>query len=85
MVSHMKTTVQIADDLFDRAQRVAREENTTFRALTEEGLRMVLQERRHKKRKLPPLPTVGGEGLAPEFSGMSWEAIRDEVYRGRGA
>ena len=28
----MKTTIEIADDLFERAQRVARKEKTTFRS-----------------------------------------------------
>lgn len=38
MVRHIaKTTIEIADDLFERAQRVARKEKTTFRSLTEHG------------------------------------------------
>jgi hypothetical protein len=81
----MKTTIEIADDLFERAQRLAREENTTFRALTEQGLRLVLNEKRSKAKKLPPLVTVGGRGLADEFKHARWEKVRDEVYRGRGA
>ena len=41
MGSHiMKTTIEIADDLFASTQRLARKEKTTFRALTEEGLRL---------------------------------------------
>jgi len=39
----MKTTIEIADDLFERAQRVARQEKTTFRSLTEQGLRLLLK------------------------------------------
>lgn len=38
----VKTTIEIADDLFERVQRVARKEKTTFRSLTEQGLRIVL-------------------------------------------
>jgi predicted transcriptional regulator len=37
----VKTTIEIADDLFERAQRLARKEKTSFRALTEAGLRLV--------------------------------------------
>ena len=82
----MKTTIEIADDLFARAQRLAREEKTTFRALAEQGLRIVLAEKqRRKARKLPPLVTVKGKGLTDEFKGASWDKIRDEIYRGRGA
>jgi len=42
MASHMKTTIQIADSLFEDARRVAREERTTLRALVEEGLRAAI-------------------------------------------
>ena len=86
MGSHiMKTTIEIADDLFERAQRVARQEKTTFRSLTEQGLRLVLKEKqRSKPRKLPPLVTYGGSGLTDEFKDWNWDKIRDEVYRGRG-
>jgi predicted transcriptional regulator len=33
----MKRTIEISDDLFARAQRLARKEKTPFRALTEAG------------------------------------------------
>jgi hypothetical protein len=81
----MKTTIEIADDLFDRAQRVARKENTTFRALTEQGLRLVLKEKQSKSTqwKWKPLVVQGG-GLTEEFKNADWEKIRDEIYRGRG-
>jgi hypothetical protein len=82
----VKTTIEIADDLFERAQRLARKEKTTFRSLTEQGLRLVLKERQQgKPKKLPPLVTVGGSGLTDEFRNAGWEKIRDELYRGRGA
>jgi hypothetical protein len=79
----MKTTIEIADDLFERAQRRARKEKTTFRALTEQGLRLVLDQKEHAPKKLPPLVTVRGEGVSDAYS--SWEKVRDEIYRERGA
>jgi hypothetical protein len=85
MGSHIvKTTIEIAEDLFQRVQRLARREKTTFRALTEQGLRLVLREKRGGG-TLPPLVTVGGEGLRGEFKEASWDRIRDEIYRGHGA
>jgi hypothetical protein len=64
----MKTTIDISDDLFARAQRLARKENTTFRALTEEGLRLVISGKQGPCAKhLPPLVTSGGDGLTDEF------------------
>ncbi len=87
MGSHiMKTTIEIADDLFERVQRVARKEKTTFRSLTEQGLRIVLKEKQQNKpKKLPPLVTVRGQGLTDEFKNAPWEKIRDEIYKGHGA
>jgi hypothetical protein len=82
----MKTTIEIADDLFKRAQQAARKEKTTFRALTERGLRLILAEKQsHSRQKLPPLVTFRGKGLTPEFQNGNWEKIRDEIYKGRGA
>ena len=84
MGCHMKTTIEIADDLFARARRLAQQERTTFRALTEEGLRRVLAEKGPRKGKsLPPLVTVRGTGMTEEFQNAPWEKIRDEIYRGR--
>jgi hypothetical protein len=86
MGSHiMKTTIEIADDLFERVQSVARRDGTTFRSLTEQGLRLVLKEKWARGGKLPPLVTVRGEGLTSEFRSASWDRIRDEIYRARGA
>jgi hypothetical protein len=85
MGSHiMKTTIEIADDLFERAQQLARHQKTTFRALTEQGLRLVLTQKHGVSRKLPPLLTVRGRGLTDDFKTSSWEKVRDEIYRGRG-
>jgi hypothetical protein len=79
----MKTTIEIADDLFERARRVARKEKTTFRSLTEQGLRLVLKEKQGKPKKLPPLVAVPGR-LTDEFKDAPWEKIRDEIYKGHG-
>lgn len=82
----MKTTIEIADDLFERAQRLAREEKTTFRALTETGLRMVLSgKHRRGSRKLVPLVTFGQGGVREELEDWNWDRIRDAIYKGRGA
>jgi hypothetical protein len=81
----MKTTIEISDDLFARAQRLARKEKTTLRALTEEGLRLVIAGKHSPgNRQLPPLVTSGGDGLTDEFKDWNWDQIRNEVYRNRG-
>ncbi len=81
----MKMTIEIAAAHFERAQGLARKEKTTFRSLTEQGLRLVLKEKQGKPRKLPPLVTVGGGGLTDESKNAPWEKVRDAIYRGRGA
>jgi hypothetical protein len=82
----MKTTIEIADDLAERVQRLARKEKTTIRALTEAGLRLVLAGKHHNKpQNLPPLVTFGEDGPNPEFKDWNWDRIREEIYRGRGA
>ena len=67
----MKTTIEIADDLFERAQRVARKEKTTFRSLAEQGLRLVLKEKQQGKAKQTIHPALKkqakcGEGIQHE-------------------
>ena len=77
----MKTTIDIADDLFERVQRLAAEERTTFRALTEEGLRRVLEAKAEARATtLAPLVSFGRGGLTPEFEGATWERLREAIY-----
>jgi hypothetical protein len=79
----MKTTIEIADDLFERAQRIARKEKTTFRALAEQGLRLVLKQKQTKLKARKWTPITRGGGLNPEFRDWNWEKIRDLIYEGR--
>lgn len=65
MVTHMKTTIEIADALLEEARQVAAKEKTTVRALVEDGLRKTLAERSRKRRPFKlKLVTVKGSGLA---------------------
>ena len=86
MGSHiMKTTIEIADDLLS-GRNVARKENTTFRSLTEQGLRLVLKDKQAKAKKWKWQPvTFRGGGMTDEFKNAGWDKIRDEIYRGRGS
>ena len=79
----MKTTIDIADDLFERAQDLARREKTTFRSVTEQGLRLLLKQKQTERTKRRWKPVTKGGGLNPEFRDWSWEKIRDLVYGGR--
>jgi hypothetical protein len=82
----MKTTIEIADDLFHQVRDLAHKENTTFRALTEEGIRLMLNQKSKPKKKWKWKPhIVSGQGLTDEFKNASWSKIRDAIYEGRGA
>lgn len=82
----VKTTIDIADDLFERAQRLAREQKTTFRALTEAGLRLVLAgKHRDPIHRLPKMVTFGKGGLTDDFRKWDWEQIQAEIYKGHGS
>jgi len=82
--THMKTTVEIAEELFMRTREVAQREGTTMRALIEEGLRAALARREQKTTYRWPDLSVSGEGLSPDIEEGSWEPMRDLIYTGRG-
>lgn len=82
--THMKTTVEIAEELFARTREVAQREGTTIRALIEEGLRAALARRDQKTSYRWPDLSVSGEGLAPDIEEGTWEPLRDLIYTGRG-
>ena len=68
MVTHMKTTIDIANGLLARAKAQAAREETTLKSLTEEGLQMVLKERAKRRGKRIRPVTVSGDGLQPEYA-----------------
>jgi hypothetical protein len=81
----MKTTIDIADPLLQRAKRAAALEGTTLKALIERGLHRVLAEPaasdaafklRHASFK--------GDGLRSELHGADWAQVRDLAYGGHG-
>jgi len=85
MASHMKTTIQIPDSLFQQARRLAQREHTTLKALVEQGLRRIVAERQRRGGFRLRKVTYKGQGLQPQVAGASWEQIRDLSYEGRGA
>lgn len=85
ILTHMKTTVEIADELLDEVKRLAEKDQTTVRALIEEGLRQVVAIRARSGRFRLKKASYRGKGLHPEVQGGNWETIREFVYEGHGA
>ncbi len=80
----MKTTVYIPDTILKEARRIAALEHTTVKALVEEGLRRIIDDRKQKKTFRLRKATFKGNGLQADIAGASWEKIREISYQGRG-
>jgi len=80
----MKTTVDISDPLHEEARKLAASENSSIKALIEEGLRKVVDERKHRGSFTLRRVSFKGNGLQAELANASWEKIRDLSYENRG-
>jgi len=80
----MKTTIDISDPVLNDARKLAAKEGTTLRALVEQGLRKIIEDRSRKSPFTPRKVAFGGGGLRPEVRGLSWDEIRDLAYEDRG-
>lgn len=74
----MKTTIDIADELLDQAKAVAQRDHTTLKSITEQGLRMVLAQKRRRPR-FKFMPIVVGDPDAPPPD-LRWERLRQVIY-----
>jgi D-alanine-D-alanine ligase-like ATP-grasp enzyme len=80
MVSYMKTTVNLPDELLREAQELARRERTTLRDLIETGLRAMVKQSSSGSSFDLTDASVEGRGLQPAFRDASWQQIRDTIY-----
>ena len=79
MVTHMKTTIDIADDLLLRAKEEAKQKNTTLKSLVERGLAEILEKKDNKK-VLKIRSFAGGEGVNPIYEAMTWDEKLEVIY-----
>jgi hypothetical protein len=74
MGTHMKTTIEVSDTLFESAKSLAAKNKTTLRSLIEEGLRRVLTDEvvaaKKKPFKLKKLSVKGTS--APLLPASEW-------------
>lgn len=85
MVTHMKTTIEIAAPVLEEAKRLARKEGVTLRTLVEEGLRTVVAARGARKGFRLKDESFAGKGVQPGVEEGRWIEIRETIYEGRGA
>lgn len=79
----MKTTVELADALFARAKKHAQRTGQPMRALIEEGLRLVLDQKAMPESFELPDRSVGNPRGKNPLEALSWQDLRDEIYGGR--
>jgi hypothetical protein len=80
MISCMKTTVNLPDELIRAAREIARRDKTTVTELIETGLRGVIKQRSGEPTFILDDASVDGQGLQPAFRGARWEQVRDAIY-----
>jgi hypothetical protein len=84
MVVRVKTTVDIADMVLKDAKAIAASEGTTLRALIEEGLRHVIDERSRRTTGFRLRDgRYGSGGGAPGVDPDDWMSIK-HIVRGAG-
>lgn len=79
----MKTTLEIADGLLERAKRHARKTGRPLRAVVEDGLRRVLDAQGPAPVYELPDRSVGQPGGRNPLASYSWAELRDDIYGGR--
>lgn len=76
MVTHMKTTIDIADPLLKEAKRLAREQDRTLRDVVEEALRRLLAEKEQQGEPVRYRPhTVPGKLQPGIIEGQWWDLV----------
>lgn len=77
----MKTTIDIHDELLERAKRYAKKTGRTLRSVIEDGLRHEISKTKSKKPyKLNPNLRTGKPGGPNPLEGLSWPELRALIY-----
>ena len=76
----MKTTIDIHDELMARAKRHAKRTGRPFRAVVEDGLRLVLSESSGGEPYKLPDRSVGDPNATDPLETLSWQDLREEIY-----
>jgi hypothetical protein len=81
----VKITVQMSEDLLQQARGVAHQQQTTLRALLEEGLRQVLRGRRRQAGFRLADGSVSGKGVLPGVTEGDWGTVAAGNSNDRGS
>ena len=81
MVTHMKTTIDLADDLLMRAKQQARRERKTLRDVVEQALRQQLAAPDAHGTFRLKRHAFKGKGRQSGVTEGGWQDVRDLIYR----
>ncbi|MBK8394932.1 MAG: type II toxin-antitoxin system VapB family antitoxin [Leptospiraceae bacterium] len=79
ILSNMKTTIDITDNLLNEAKLIASQENRTLREIIEASLRKYLTEKKAKSNFELKSKSFCGSGLQPEAS-LDWSYLSEKIY-----
>ena len=83
-MGHMKTTLDIQDELLARAKRHAQRTGRPLRAVVEEGLRQELSRETNRTPFRLQDHSVGERGAKDPLEAYSWQDLREIIYGGPG-
>ena len=81
----MKTTVEVSDTLLREVRELAAREGVTLRTLVERGLHRIVAETKDIAPFKLRRASFKGRGRQAEISQVSWDSVRDLIYKDRGA
>ena len=84
MLTHMKTTVELSDELMRRVKRRACEDGTTFKTLLENALCDYLRESCAPEKVAMQDGRFHGQGYQDGVDPTNWEQMRSLIYEGHG-
>jgi hypothetical protein len=79
----MRTTVRLSDDLLRRAKRKAAEDGRTLTSMIEEGLKVVLAERKEARRVRVEIPVSSVSGRLMPGVDLTNSAELEDIMDGR--
>lgn len=84
MGTHMKTTIDLPEPLFQSAKQLAQQSHTTLRALVEEGLRRVLADNQMRSKPAFKLKNASVRGKNMLITDpRQWQAVESEHVAAR--
>jgi hypothetical protein len=80
MANTVKTTLDIRDELLERAKQLAKREGQPLRSVVEEGLRLVLIASEEKSAYVLEDFSVGDPDALDPLESLTWQDLRQEIY-----